>query len=132
MTSVQSSTRQIPLATTFYQIPAGFTDFYQLNNTTSSYTDNGGSVNQLASVGSPIPGTTGLIARDMGKTVKWSNAFYREIQLLGPQLAAPAADAGGIVGGGLTMYGVYYILVPMSGFGSVLSTMFTPIAGGQM
>ncbi len=129
MTSVLSSTRQVPLATTFYNAPSSVT-YYQLN---PPATGAGNYPGTMTAVAAPAPTTTGLIARDMGKTVQYNGSFYREVQLLGPQIAAPGADFGGIVGGGLTMYGVYYVVVPMAGFSSALALAgLTPIAGGQM
>ncbi len=127
MTSVLSSTRQVPLATTFYNAPSSVT-YYQLNAPVNGSGNYPGTMTAAAA-----PTTTDLIARDMGKTVQYNGSFYREIQLLGPQLASPDASFGGIVGGGLTMYGVYYVVVPMAGFSSALALAgLTPIAGGQM
>jgi hypothetical protein len=127
MTSVLSSTRQVPLATTFYNAPSSV-NYYQLNAPVNGSGNYPGTMTAAAA-----PTTTDLIARDMGKTVEYNGSFYREIQLLGPQIAAPGAGFGGIVGGGLTSYGVYYVVVPMAGFGSGLPLAgLTPIAGGQM
>lgn len=131
MTSVLSSTRQVPLATTFYQVPANFNSFYELQPSLNGSGNYPGVM--IATTLSAAP--TGVIARDMGKTVKYNNSFYREVQLLAP--ASSTASFGGIVGmnagSAYAPYATYYIVVPISGFGSALTLSgFVPLAGGQM
>jgi hypothetical protein len=132
MTSVLSSTRQIPLATTFYQIPSGFSNFYELSPSSTSSGNYPGTM-----VGVTLTGVlTSAIARDMGKTVKFNGSFYREVQLLVPSpIVSP--DQSGVIGmlTGSTYgyYATYYVVVPMAGFSSALALSgFVPLAGGQM
>jgi hypothetical protein len=138
MTSVLSSTRQIPLATTFYQIPSGFSNFYELSPSSTSSGNYPGTM-----VGVTLTGTlTSAIARDMGKTVKatitgqTTPSFFREVQLLVPNPVA-SPDQSGVIGmlTGSTygLYATYYVVVPISGFSSGLALSgFMPLAGGQM
>lgn len=130
MTSVLSSTRQIPLATTFYSFPSAFSNssLYELTPPANG----SGNYPGTMAVAVASPTITGLIARDMGKTVKFSGSFYREVQLLQPNPVV-TPDQAGVIGGGLTSYGIYYVVVPISGFSSALALAgLVPLAGGQM
>jgi hypothetical protein len=124
MSSVTRFLRQIPVSTTYYQVPSTVTaattsfPFYEFVPTAANYVGNypPGSMVQITSANTPAVATaiqnavsnagtsTALVLRDMGKTIFAPNAagtsfgYYRQVQLLNP---SAISSTQGFIGGPL-------------------------------
>jgi hypothetical protein len=161
MSSVTRFIRQIPQATTYYNVSAGIlagTDVYEFVPSTGNYVGNyppgymqAASAALIAAL--TAAGTTSnLVLRDMGKTIfapvtsiTGDAGYFRQVQLLKPSaitaaqgfIGGTAGNTFGVLGAAntpdaYTDYMTFYIAVPVAGvLGGSLSGLF-PIAGGQM
>jgi hypothetical protein len=161
MSSVTRFIRQVPLATTYYNVSSAIlagTGVYEFVPTSANYVGNyppgymqvasAALIANLAQAGT----SSNLVLRDMGKTITAPTVslagdvgYFRQVQLLKP--SAITAAQGFIGGASGNRFGVlgdasipnaytdfmtFYIAVPVAGvLGGVLSGL-TPIAGGQM
>jgi hypothetical protein len=162
MSSVTRFIRQIPLATTYYNVTSGIlagTGVYEFVPTGGNYVGNyPPGYMQLASDALKTAlvnaGTsTTLVLRDMGKTIfapvgtsaSADAGYFRQVQLLKP---TPVTAAQGFIGGtagnnfgvlgdnntpdAYTDFMTFYIAVPVAGVLGGVLSGLTPIAGGQM
>jgi hypothetical protein len=161
MSSVTRFIRQIPLATTYYNVSAAVlagTGVYEFVPTAANYVGNypPGYMQTASAALQAALATAGtssdLVLRDMGKTLfapvgslSGNAGYFRQVQLLKPSaITAAQGFIGGTAGNRFGVLGdantpdaytdfmTFYIAVPVSGvLGGTLSGLF-PIAGGQM
>jgi hypothetical protein len=161
MSSVTRFIRQVPLATTYYNVSSAIlagTGVYEFVPTSANYVGNyppgymasasAALIAALAAAGS----TSNLVLRDMGKTINapvasltGDSGFFRQVQLLKPSaITAAQGTIGGTAGNTFGVLGAnatpdaytnfmtFYIAVPVAGVLGGVLTGLTPIAGGQM
>jgi hypothetical protein len=161
MSSVTRFIRQVPLATTYYNVAAATltgSGVFEFVPTAANYVGNyppgfmqSASAALIAALGT-AGSSTNLVLRDMGKTIfapagslTGDAGYYRQVQLLKPSvitaaqgfIGGAAGNTFGVLGAAntpdaYTDYMTFYISVPIAGIlGNTLSGL-TPIAGGQM
>jgi hypothetical protein len=161
MSSVTRFTRQIPVSTTYYSVPASVlagTSVYEFVPTAANYVGNyppGYVTATHAALNAALAtaGTTAtLVLRDMGKTIYapvesagLTSGYFRQVQLLLPSgisasqgfIGGTAGNTFGVLGGALTPdvytnFMTFYIAAPVGGVLAGVLSGATPIAGGQM
>ena len=162
MSSVTRFIRQVPVSTTYYNVPAAVlsagTGVYEFVPTSANYVGNY-PPGYMQTASAPLSAallvagsSTTLVLRDMGKTVfapvtslTGNSSYFRQVQLLLPSaISASQGFIGGTSGNTFGVLGAnnvpdaytdfmtFYIAVPVGGVGVGSIPGAYPIAGGQM